>query len=156
MRFVELIQRKSRWTKQQRVITVFAGVALVVAMMAGCNQTTAVGIVSYPDEASSSGGDELGVVVDENMRVLSVAPGWPAAVAGMQVGDVLDSVEGVSFAKDKVKAKEVIRERKEDKKLKLKVKRDDKELEINITSFQRPSGANLPTATPVPQSEDYF
>lgn len=151
------ICRRLKWilTKDQWLITILLGVA-VLPILVSCNSPSSPTNIQPGSIEVSGGGDELGIVVDENMQVLHVEPDWPAAVAGVQVGDVLDSVEGISFAKDKSKAKDVIRESKKNKKLKLKVKRDHKDVDIDISSFQLPSGTNLPTVTPVWPPQDYF
>ncbi|MFN8489284.1 MAG: PDZ domain-containing protein [Caldilineaceae bacterium] len=99
--------------------------------------------------------DVLGVVVDINNRVIDVEQHSAAAKAGIQVGDELDSVDGISF-KDKQKAKDKISEPQKDKKLKLKFKRNDKTMEMDITPSVPDWPADVPTGTPIPTPQDYF
>ena len=141
--------------RYQRIIILLVSMALVFAMLAGCNQRTVAGGGSYPAEASG-GGDEFGVVVDKDMKVLDIEPGSAAEKAGMQVGDVLDTVEGVSIGKDKDKVKGIIREPKKDKKLKLKLKRADKDMVIDISPAPPAARPNAATPTPVFAPQDYF
>lgn len=148
-------QPKWRVTKVQWFMSMlFSVVGLLI--LVGCNAPTTLTNSHSEPLSVSSGGDELGVVVDENMKVLHVEPGWAADKAGVQVGDVLDSVEGVSLLKERGKAKDLIHAPKKDKKLHLKLKRANQDVTLEITSFPPPSGENLPTVTPVPTPEDYF
>lgn len=148
-------QSKWRVTKFQWLMAMlFSGAGLLI--LVSCNSPTARTNLTSEPISVSRGGDELGVVVDENMKVLHVEPGWPAAVAGLQEGDILDSVDGISFAQEKAKAKAAIQEPKKDKKLKLQVKRAEKTVDIDITAFQLPASTNLPTVTPVWPPNDYF
>jgi predicted metalloprotease with PDZ domain len=141
--------------KYQRLIIILVGAALAATMMVGCNQATVAGGGSYPADATSPG-DELGVVVDKDMKVLDVEPGSAAEKAGVQVGDVLDTVEGVSVGKDKDKVKNLIREPKKDKKLKLKLKRADKDMEVDISPAPPVPRPGAATPTPVFAPQDYF
>ena len=51
---------------------------------------------------------ELGVVVDETMKVVDVDPGNAAEKAGVQKGDLLIAIEDIPFATEKAKAEELI------------------------------------------------
>ena len=149
--------RQPKWRVKQ--VQWFMAMLFSVAgllILVSCNSPTAGTNPNSEPISVSRGGDELGIVVDENMKVLHVEPGWPAAVAGLQEGDILDSVDGIAFAQEKAKAKAVIQEPKKDKKLKSKVKRAAKTVDIAITSFQLPASTNLPTVTPVWPPNDYF
>ncbi|MFN8489286.1 MAG: PDZ domain-containing protein [Caldilineaceae bacterium] len=94
-------------TKKQRFILLLSGV-ICAWLITGCGPKLAGAEPPAIDYAA----DALGVVVDENMQVLHIEPGRAADQAGVQVGDVLDSVEGVSLLKERGKAKAMIHEPK--------------------------------------------
>lgn len=50
----------------------------------------------------------LGVVIDETITVIDVDPNSAADMVGIQKGDVLVAVDGVSFATDKAQAKQIL------------------------------------------------
>jgi len=58
--------------------------------------------------AASYAAPELGVVVDEMMKVVDVDPGNAADKAGVQKGDILISIEDIPFAAEKAKVEELI------------------------------------------------
>ncbi len=105
--------------------------------------------------------DGLGVVVDENVKVLHVEVGNSAERAGLQVGDILETLDGVSIAKDRELVKEMLRanshgQLQPEKRFKLLLRRGDQELEIEVNP-----GPMLPEpgevgATPVWPPQDYF
>ena len=138
-------------------IVILVGVVLTMGMVAGCNQQERASppAVLVAGDAVV-GGDELGVVVDKEMKVLGVEPGGAAEKAGVQVGDVLDSVDGISLGKDKDKAKDKIHEPKAGKKLKLKLKRADKDLDLDVSPAPPAPHPGGPTPTPVFAPQDYF
>ena len=93
-------------------------VAVVVALgVAACvqsttpaaTQPTAGAVVGTPGPvAASYAAPELGIVVDEKMQVVNVESNSAAEEAGVQVGDLLQSLDGVAFATDMHKVKEVV------------------------------------------------
>lgn len=100
--------------------------------------------------------DVIGVIVDENIKVLEVESRSAAELAGVQVGDVLDSLEGISF-KDREKVKAKIHEPMDGKRFKLKLRRNDENIEVDISPAPPafvPAGNNTPT--PVLPPQDYF
>ena len=119
-------------------------------------QPTASVLVLHADIDYMVASEVLGVVVDEKMNVVHVEKGSGAENAGIQLGDTLDSINSVSFITDRARVKELIGEKAEGKYLTLKLKRDQKDLEmVIIASVPVPqSGMNTPTA--VPPTQDYF
>jgi S1-C subfamily serine protease len=99
--------------------------------------------------------DELGIVVDENNKVLGVEFGSAAEQVGIQVGDLLEELDGISFQK-KETVKEKIHEPKEGKKLKVKLRRNGKEITLDITPAPRRPNSGASTPTPVFAPQDYF
>ncbi|MFN8489282.1 MAG: PDZ domain-containing protein [Caldilineaceae bacterium] len=100
--------------------------------------------------------DMLGVVVDEHMKVLHVEVASAAEKAGIQVGDILDTLDATSFVKDREKVRAKIIEPKPNKKLKLKFKRADKALEVDVSPAPPNPQPVEGTGTPVPTPQDYF
>ena len=142
----------------RRYIVLVLEAALTVTMLAGCSQNLGVeSPVTEPEAVLASyPAAVLGVVVDEKLKVLQVEPDNAAAKAGVQVGDVLDSVDGISLGKDKDKAKDKIHEPKAGKKLKLKLKRADKDLDLDVSPAPPAPHPGGPTPTPVFAPQDYF
>lgn len=100
--------------------------------------------------------DVLGVVVDAQMKVLHVEVASAAEKAGIQVGDILDTLDATAFVKDREKVRAKIIEPKPNKKLKLKFKRADKALEVDVSPAPPNPQPVEGTGTPVPTPEDYF
>jgi len=105
--------------------------------------------------------DVLGVVVDGNMKVLHVEVDSAAAKAGLQEGDVLDTLDDLAFIKDRQKVKDKIHEPnfsepKKVKKFKLKFKRADKMQEVDVSPGPPTAQPVQGTVTPVWDPEDYF
>lgn len=130
-------------------------------ILSACNQPAAPTIAMPPQATPevaillSLAGAVLGVVVDENNQVLEVESGNAAANAGVQVGDLLESLDDVAF-KDKAKVKNKVHEHKEGQVFKLKLKRHDKTMTLDITPAPPAPRFNAPTATPVWAPQDYF
>lgn len=97
----------------------------------------------------------LGVVVDKDMRVLDVEAHGAAARAGLQRGDVIETIEGIPLAVDKARVKQAIVQAKLTQKLTMKIKRGG--LDAVLTVLPAPPVFEPgPTPTPVPPDEDYF
>ena len=97
----------------------------------------------------------LGVVVDENNQVVEVEHYSAAEAAGIQRGDTLDSVDEIAF-KDKEKAKNKIKEAKNNQKVKVKLKRNGKAIVLELVPSVPQWPENAPTGTPIPTPQDYF
>jgi S1-C subfamily serine protease len=106
----------------------------------------------------------LGVVIDQDMQVLHVEPDSAAERATIQVGDILETIEGVPFATERRRAKQMIWHNHNQQPLNLKLKRNAEELLVTVIplppNFARTDLATprqlLPTATPVWPPYDYF
>lgn len=108
-----------------------------------------------PGVAAMCPAPQLGVVVDPEMRIIDVDVGSPAEQAGLQRGDLLLAIEGISFATDKEEAANRISSAKWKETLRLQLRRNGQELEIKITpspGWERPD----PTVTPAWSPLDYF
>lgn len=112
--------------------------------------------VTYIEYAS----DSLGVVVDENLKVLHIEVDSAAEKAGLQLGDILETIDGISFTKDREKARTRITTPRQDqtqaKILKLTFKRADKAFEVDVNLAPPNPQPVEGTGTPVPTPEDYF
>ena len=93
-----------------RAVVVALGVAACVqSTTPAATQPTAGAVVGTPGPvAASYAAPELGIVVDEKMQVVNVESNSAADEAGVQVGDLLQSLDGVAFATDMHKVKEVV------------------------------------------------
>lgn len=145
----------------KKLLITFAGILLILT---GCSQrSTSIADTSNQPVAEEPAvlvgslmpSDELGIVVDENNEVLHIEVGSAAEQAGIQVGDLLETLDDISF-KEKEKVKEKIREPKEGKKFKVKLKRNDKEITLDITPAPRRPSFDASTPTPVFAPQDYF
>jgi membrane-associated protease RseP (regulator of RpoE activity) len=105
--------------------------------------------------ASVMPADELGIVVDEQNEVLQVEVGSAAEQAGIQAGDLLETLDDISF-NEKDKVKEKIRDPKEGKKFTVKLKRNDEVITLDISPAPRRPHVDAPTPTPVLAPQDYF
>ncbi len=108
----------------------------------------------------------IGVQVDpesgkEGARVRGVSPGGPAAEAGVKVGDIIVAVDGQVLAGSADTSRALvaaIRAVKPEQKVKLRILRDGKTQEINVTtrsqpmafSFSRSGDRPMPMLPPLP------
>ena len=95
----------------------------------------------------------LGIVVDQDMRVLHVESGSAADQAGLHVGDVLETLNGVPFSDNAERVKELIRSTE---RVQVTFQRSGENMTLEIIPAPPPGRPNLPTPTPVPPSQDYF
>lgn len=105
-------------------------------------------------------GRELGIVVDQNLTVLEVSDRLAAAVAGVQPGDQLKTLNDVAFVGNREKIREIVGSGMT---LILKVERAGKEIIVEVDPAHtppfptlRPGEAPLPTRTPVWPPSDYY
>jgi len=108
-------------------------------------------------------GRVLGVVVDGELVVLEVETQSAAEVAGIQKGDILESIENASFAESRESIKYLIGDyTDEDRPLQIKIRRDGKELVVDIKPLPAPvqveivDGESRPLITPVWPPNDYY
>jgi len=143
-------------------LTVVVGVVLLIA----CIQTSPSTKMGGETEHMTHGlyaAPELGVVVDENMKVVDVDLGSVAEKAGIQKGDVLVSLDGVSFVNDKNRIDALIQESPGEEAYAelektgvwngiartLKLERDGKESEVEVTPAPLTWWGLSPTPTEV-------
>lgn len=107
------------------------------------------------------GSDVIGVVVDEKLQAIHIEVDSPAEKAGLQVGDILESLNDISFATDRQKVKDMIHAPRigkstPEKILKLKFKRRDQDLEVDVRPGPETVQPVEGTGTPVWPPQDYF
>ena len=85
--------------------------AVVVALgVAACVQSTTPAATqsttrSVEVVSASYAAPGLGIVIDEKMQVVNVESGSAAELAGVQIGDLLQSLDGISFATEREKVR---------------------------------------------------
>lgn len=82
--------------------------AMALLLLFACIQPMPKPEAGLAQPHGSYAAPELGVVVDETMKVVDVDPGNAAEKAGVQKGDVLIAIEDIPFATEKAKAEELI------------------------------------------------
>jgi serine protease Do len=91
----------------------------------------AVGIVSVHPRKILPKRALIGVDLNTNTTISAVMPGLGAAKAGLETGDVILSVNGVAVSK-REELINLLREIREGKTVKLRVKREDEEFDANV------------------------
>lgn len=102
---------------------------------------------------------ELGIFTDEKLSIILIEPGSAAEKAGLQLGDMLESIEGIplALAEDRREAKRLYRHNLEGKEMHLTVVRNGERLELPFIPQQPPNrSADTPTTTPVFAPYDFF
>jgi hypothetical protein len=107
---------------------------------------------------------QLGVVVDKHMRVLGVAAYSAAETAGIQPGDILDTLDGISILSHTQTVKDLIRTAQEDQAMHLRLIRNNISLEVIVVPFSSQKriaptlepGQIPPTSTSVAAPDDYL
>ena len=110
---------------------------------------------------------ELGIVTDEKLSIIRIEPGSAAEQAGLQLGDMLESIQGIPVisAEDRLKAKQMIWSSSAGEQLQLTVIRNGETLDLLFTPLpppfypsetQNPEQEPTPTITPVWLPYDYF
>ncbi len=123
------------------------GLALVT-FATGCTARASQGTGIYPAPV-------LGVVVDQNLRVVDVEAGSAADQAGIRRGDVIKMLENVPVAAPDEAAR-VIRQARVGQKLAISVGRDNMEITLEAHLARPVARPGQPTPTPVPADEYYF
>jgi S1-C subfamily serine protease len=111
--------------------------------------TPVASFASYPSAV-------IGVVIDQNGKVLDVEPGSAAEQAGIARGDVLEDVNNTAVNLEREKVRTTIRESMSDQVLNVKLKRNGNEVFVNVKPSPPTPRPGSPTPTPVPASEDYL
>jgi hypothetical protein len=95
----------------KRLLFTVNGVAVLLASMTGCYPFGYGPIAECPSSsvaAASCAAPMLGVVIDEEMRVVDIDAGSPAESAGLRRGDILVAIEDIPLATAKAAAKDLI------------------------------------------------
>jgi predicted metalloprotease with PDZ domain len=104
--------------------------------------------------------DVLGVVVDEKLQVIHIEVDSPAEKAGLQVGDMLESLAGISFVTEREKVRAKILEPNLDptqhRTLKLIFARGKQMIAVDVTLTPPNPQPVEGTGTPVWPPQDYF
>lgn len=148
-------------TTHRRIIEVAALAPAVLCLLSFCSpqfSTPARGENPPLLGATSIGvgpAPVLGVVIDRNMRVVSVEAGGAAEKGGIKVGDVLKTINSKSV-KQPSAARKAFYSRNSSQKSKLIVLRDGTEITLEIEPTALVGKRGQPTPTPVPQDMTYF
>lgn len=124
------------------------------------NQSSAVGEETQITSYAMMPAPVLGVVLDQDGKVLFVKSGSAAEKAGVAVDDVLESVNGISISSDREKAHEVISSTADGELIDLQYNHGGR----SITTKAQPSrptpllraDGTMTTPTPVLPPEDYL
>jgi S1-C subfamily serine protease len=127
-------------------------VFVCTVLATGCGAQT---VVDHP-ASSLRGAPELGLVVDQRMKVLHVEAGSAAERAGIQRDDVLEAIEGVPVNAPDKAAKQKISGSQPGQKLHIRLQRKGKAMELDAISSPPPSHSGQPTPTPVLAPADYY
>lgn len=102
----------------------------------------------------------LGVIVDQNYKVVGLVPNGAAEQAGVQVGDSIKQVNGQPITGGN-SALRIFRRLDKSKHVMLVLERGKKELDVKLIPLppplpQAPLGAPAPTGTPMPPELLYY
>lgn len=129
----EVVQNENSFSLQKpwkRFIMLFSGVGMNLIFAFIClSLTFALGISTVVDENNQNMN-----VTNRAVQILEVTPNSPAAQAGIQPGDAITEYPSVTAVKNFVNSSN-------GEPLQLKIKRDKKELNINVTPTKK-DGAN--------------
>lgn len=125
--------------------------AIIFPTLTGATQTTTE--TTYVFELRAS--PRVGVYVDQNLVVVDVVDGSPAEAAGINVGDVVEKVNGVAVPENK-KGKNRFDRIDKSKNVKIDVTRGDEKLVFDVSPIALLGREGAPTPTPVPQGVTGF
>jgi predicted metalloprotease with PDZ domain len=102
----------------------------------------------------------LGIVIDNDGKILYVEPGSASERAGLVSGDILISIDGFSVTSERDKVRELIRSNTEEMKMEIQYQRGENVIVTQITPSQKIqlSDDQTPKLTPTPvlPPEDYL
>lgn len=139
---------------------------LISAVINGCGQSqTHGGGEAVLVASSSEPADILGIIVDENMKVLDVERESGAAKGGVQIGDIIEAINDIPLigdlsqetkADNAMQAKMAIWEPKEGKVVRVQLQREGKVIILEITPAPPAPRLSEATVTPVAPNMDYY
>jgi S1-C subfamily serine protease len=97
----------------------------------------------------------LGVVVDQQLRVVAVVAGSAAGQAGLQPGDIIARVNGITIT-SAAAGKQLIRQAHAGQQIALTVERNGQTLVLPVQLAGPRGQPGQATPTPVPSNLDYF
>jgi S1-C subfamily serine protease len=139
---------------QNGLRAVLCGVLFTLVGVACSAQQTAARPTAIGLEATSVG-PALGVILDQNMRVLDIEADSTAARAGIQRGDILRAIGGTNIASPRATA-ELVRRSKIGQNLTITLERGGQQVSLPLVIGPRPGHPDQPTPTPVPNNEMYL
>jgi predicted metalloprotease with PDZ domain len=143
-------QQRTHYRQAVSVIRLF----FVVLIVSGC------GSAAVSEPGPSSAAPVFGLVLDANKRVLQVEPGSASEKAGVQIGDVIEAINGISLVRNPDEARDAVMEARNVKKaIMVKLKRNDQEQTLQVTPASPvlpQTGPIPPTVTPVLSPNDYW
>jgi predicted metalloprotease with PDZ domain len=102
----------------------------------------------------------LGIVIDNDGKILYVEPGSASERAGLESGDILISIDGFSVTSERDKVRELIRSNTEEMKMEIQYQRGENVIVTQITPSQKIQNSDdqTPKLTPTPvfPPEDYL
>ena len=102
----------------------------------------------------------LGIVIDNDGKILYVEPGSASERAGLVSGDILISIDGFSVTSERDKVRELIRSNTEEMKMEIQYQRGENVILTQITPSQKIQNSDdqTPKLTPTPvlPPEDYL
>ena len=102
----------------------------------------------------------LGIVIDNDGKILYVEPGSASERAGLVSGDILISIDGFSVTSERDKVRELIRSNTEEMKMEIQYQRGENVIVTQITPSQKIQNSDdqTPKLTPTPvfPPEDYL
>jgi membrane-associated protease RseP (regulator of RpoE activity) len=93
-----------------KITLMAAAVFWLSFVISGCTResSTAKPAVVADNVSSIRKAPTLGIVVDSQMKVVDIDPGSIAEKAGIQIGDILESLDGVAFDTDGQRIKQLL------------------------------------------------
>jgi len=138
--------------------------ALLFSLLTGCGASPSTSVLPAPTIAILAPAPTLGVVVNPQMRVLSIDIASPAETAGIQPGDQLETLDRIAFASNIQNVKEHIFGARKDQAMQLRLRRGAMSLEVVVVPVpsyprSRPTleaSQSVPTASPVAPTDVYL
>ena len=139
------------------MLTLSAAAVALVACSAGHAQQAhpSPTVVQTNVETLTAAGLTLGVVVDQNMRVVDVDAGSAAQHIGIQRNDVIESIQGTPLTSAE-SARTIVGQAKAGQRLAVTIQRGNQRITLNAVMAPAVGHPGQATPTPVPPSQEYF